>query len=55
MIHHFDFSTDIDKEKYLYYLSFTNYLIDMLTMEIEKLKGYNILSHSTYSNTTGQF
>ena len=55
MIHHFDFITDIDKEKYLYYLSFTNYLIDMLTMEIEKLKGYNILSHSTYSNTTGQF
>lgn len=48
MIHHFGFSTDVDKEKYIYFLNLTNSAIDTITLELEKTKGFKIVNYSIY-------
>lgn len=48
MIHHFGFSTDVDKEKYIYFLNLTNSAIDLITLELEKTKGFKIVNRSIY-------
>lgn len=48
MIHHFGFSTDVDKEKFIYFLNLTNVAIDLITLELEKTKGFKIVNRSLY-------
>lgn len=48
MIHHFSFSTDVDKEKFIYFLNLTNTAIDLITIELEKTKGFKIVNRSLY-------
>jgi len=48
MIHHFGFSTDLNKERYIYFLLVTNCAIDLVALELQKVKKLKIVAHSMY-------
>ena len=51
IIHNFGFSSDIDKEKYIYFLNLTNCVIDTVTEHLENQKGLRITENSIYYGT----
>lgn len=46
MIHHFGFASDLDKEKFQYFLDITSATIDVIIIDIEKTKKINVLDQS---------
>jgi hypothetical protein len=51
IIHHFGFSTDTDKAKYIYFLNLTNCIIDTVIEFLEQQKGMRITKNSIYYGT----
>jgi hypothetical protein len=52
IIHHFGFSSDTDKEKYIYFLNLTNCIIDTIIEFLEQQKKMKITDNSIYYGTT---
>lgn len=52
IIHHFGFSSDTDKEKYIYFLNLTNSIIDTIIEFLEQQKKMKITENSIYYGTT---